>query len=112
MWTGKKGHLTTTDAEFVDVIHTDGGVFGFPVALGHVDFFPNGGFPLQPGCDVRELLRTNLIARFGECVMQTDYYIRRRVTFIRLDKNTTVVTLKSSSYRRSKRLLALSRSGR
>lgn len=66
MWTGNTGHLAPTDAEFVDVIHTDGGVFGFPVALGHVDFFPNGGIPVQPGCTIRELLEHNLIARFSE----------------------------------------------
>lgn len=60
------GHLTPSDAEFVDVIHTDGGVFGFPVALGHADFFPNGGFPLQPGCTFRELSKNNLITRISE----------------------------------------------
>ncbi|XP_022168110.1 pancreatic triacylglycerol lipase isoform X1 [Myzus persicae] len=67
MWTGKMGHLTPSDAEFVDVIHTDGGVFGFPVALGHADFFPNGGFPLQPGCTFRELSKNNLITRIMAC---------------------------------------------
>ncbi len=39
--------LDVTDASFVDIIHTD---LSF-TAIGHVDFFPNGGaeFP-QPGC--------------------------------------------------------------
>jgi len=69
MWTGKMGHLTPSDAEFVDVIHTDGGVFGFPVALGHADFFPNGGFPLQPGCSIRELAQTNLLTRISEYII-------------------------------------------
>ncbi|XP_050430197.1 pancreatic triacylglycerol lipase-like isoform X1 [Adelges cooleyi] len=67
MWTGKKGHLAPSDAEFVDVIHTDAGVFGFPVPLGHADFFPNGGFPVQPGCSIRELTETNLITRLMAC---------------------------------------------
>jgi len=60
------GHLAQSDAEFVEVIHTDGGVFGFPVALGHADFFPNGGFPQQPGCSFRELLKYDLITGFGK----------------------------------------------
>ena len=40
--------LDTTDARFVDVMHTNsetipGGGLSFPVAIGHVDFWPNGG---------------------------------------------------------------------
>ena len=40
--------LDTTDAQFVDIIHTEG---RFTVPIGHVDFFPNGGL-VQPGCDI------------------------------------------------------------
>lgn len=50
MFGGDTGRLSYNDAKFVDVIHTDGGIFGYPWALGHADFFPNGGTPLQPGC--------------------------------------------------------------
>lgn len=40
--------LDTTDGRFVDIIHTNsekivGGGLSFPVAIGHVDFWPNGG---------------------------------------------------------------------
>ncbi|PNF28635.1 hypothetical protein B7P43_G08705 [Cryptotermes secundus] len=47
--------LSKGDAIFVDVIHTDGGVLGFPSRVGHADFFPNGGKPLQPGCDLSSI---------------------------------------------------------
>ncbi|XP_045538194.1 phospholipase A1 member A [Papilio machaon] len=42
--------LSQQDARFVDVIHTDGGGFGAPMAIGHADFWPNEGRAKQPGC--------------------------------------------------------------
>ncbi|KAJ8928299.1 hypothetical protein NQ314_019154, partial [Rhamnusium bicolor] len=41
--------LDTTDAQFVQIIHTNGGLLGFASSIGHSDYFPNGG-RLQPGC--------------------------------------------------------------
>ncbi|NWX24344.1 LIPR1 protein, partial [Aegotheles bennettii] len=47
--------LDKTDAEFVDVIHTDSAPtiphlgFGMSPAVGHIDFYPNGGKQM-PGC--------------------------------------------------------------
>lgn len=47
--------LDQNDAKFVDVIHTDtlpltSYGLGMPMAIGHVDFYPNGGHS-NPGCD-------------------------------------------------------------
>lgn len=42
--------LDKDDAMFTDVIHTTAGGFGFQKSIGHADFYPNGGFPTQPGC--------------------------------------------------------------
>ena len=47
--------LDKTDANFVDVIHTNSAPFlfggaGYRGQLGHVDFYPNGG-EYQPGCE-------------------------------------------------------------
>jgi hypothetical protein len=41
--------LDTSDAEYVDVIHSDGGFLGTLEPIGHVDFYPNGG-RAQRGC--------------------------------------------------------------
>lgn len=50
--------LDPTDAELVDVIHTDGkGIFflgyGMSQPCGHLDFYPNDGKE-QPGCDITQ----------------------------------------------------------
>ncbi|XP_050520695.1 lipase member H-B-like isoform X1 [Daktulosphaira vitifoliae] len=46
----RPNRLDKTDALFVDVLHTAGGVAGFYKSIGHADFYPNGGSPPQPGC--------------------------------------------------------------
>ncbi|XP_043801526.1 lipase member H-like [Apis laboriosa] len=45
-------HISSSDAKFVDVIHTDMGFYGLAVKVGHVDFFPNYGYRPQPGCKI------------------------------------------------------------
>jgi pancreatic triacylglycerol lipase len=42
--------LASTDALFVDVIHTCAGLLGYDLPIGQVDFYPNGGDHIQPGC--------------------------------------------------------------
>ncbi|XP_017785625.1 PREDICTED: pancreatic lipase-related protein 2-like [Nicrophorus vespilloides] len=49
--------LDKGDAEFVDVIHTDAGIFGYPWPVGHADFWPNSGKAPQPGCTIPEVKR-------------------------------------------------------
>ncbi|XP_076239982.1 pancreatic triacylglycerol lipase [Calliopsis andreniformis] len=48
--TSDKTRLDSTDAFFVDVIHSCGGVLGFLQPLGSADFYPNAGTAVQPGC--------------------------------------------------------------
>lgn len=42
--------LSSSDASFVDVIHTDSGFHGVAIKSGTVDFWPNYGHRYQPGC--------------------------------------------------------------
>ncbi|XP_029306006.1 inactive pancreatic lipase-related protein 1-like [Cottoperca gobio] len=79
--------LDTSDAAFVDVIHTDGLPFnsklglGMSQSVGHIDFYPNGG-ELMPGCSANKGRPTDLDAiwegtrRFDACnhVRSYEYY--------------------------------------
>lgn len=42
--------LSSGDATFVDIMHTDGGGLGYEDSMGDVDYFPNGGTSRQNGC--------------------------------------------------------------
>ncbi|KAK5853517.1 hypothetical protein PBY51_014663 [Eleginops maclovinus] len=79
--------LDTSDATFVDVIHTDGLPFntnlglGMSQAVGHIDFYPNGG-ELMPGCSANKGRPTDLDAiwqgtkKFDDCnhIRSYEYY--------------------------------------
>lgn len=48
--TDSNRRLNKNDAKFVDIIHTSGNSLGIFEAIGHADFYPNGGVAEQPGC--------------------------------------------------------------
>ncbi|XP_015516096.2 lipase member H-A-like [Neodiprion lecontei] len=43
-------NLASGDARFVDIIHTDAGIYGTASNKGDANFYPNGGNRFQPGC--------------------------------------------------------------
>ncbi|XP_056640293.1 inactive pancreatic lipase-related protein 1-like [Diorhabda sublineata] len=45
----KDKRLDSSDADIVEVLHTDAGTFGLAGSVGTIDFFANGG-QFQPGC--------------------------------------------------------------
>ncbi|ESO92407.1 hypothetical protein LOTGIDRAFT_216931 [Lottia gigantea] len=76
-YTDRTVRLDETDAQFVDIIHTDGISilklgYGMIQPCGHVDYYPNGG-ETQPGCEkgpVSSILTDGLyngVAQFVAC---------------------------------------------
>jgi len=71
--------LDSTDAQFVDIIHTDGnptGGAGCWYPSGHVDFYPNGG-QAQPACSIGKKKRDVSAQGSVGCdhMMAPDYFI-------------------------------------
>ncbi|KAJ8925430.1 hypothetical protein NQ315_009263, partial [Exocentrus adspersus] len=64
--------LNKDDAKVVEVIHTDGGTFGYNDAIGTVDFFANGGSS-QPGCKRIDLLDLKSVAEPITCDHQRSH---------------------------------------
>ncbi|KAG1657257.1 Pancreatic triacylglycerol lipase [Nymphon striatum] len=67
--------LDTTDAKFVDIIHTDdssiiGIGYGTKQLSGHVDFFPNDG-DNQPGCDIEGKVITFVLEGLKQGIRKT-----------------------------------------
>ncbi|KAJ8710421.1 hypothetical protein PYW07_009787 [Mythimna separata] len=60
--------LFKTDADFVDVMHTDAGVYGMGQAMGHVDFWVNGGSQ-QPGCVFQTCSHGRSLEYFAESMV-------------------------------------------
>ncbi|XP_053623218.1 pancreatic lipase-related protein 2-like isoform X3 [Plodia interpunctella] len=63
--------LDPSDADLVDVIHTDAGIFGFNRNMGHADFYPNGGISPQPGCELEVVLHQPIITKKSHVAVTT-----------------------------------------
>ncbi|CAG9863706.1 unnamed protein product [Phyllotreta striolata] len=65
--------LNPTDAEVVEVIHTDTGSFGFKDPCGTIDFYPNGG-DFQAGCTRIDVFDASSIVDPIVCDHERSYY--------------------------------------
>jgi len=52
---GASGRLASGDATLVDTIVTDGDGLGLLNPIGDVNFYPNGGRRVQPGCGIFDI---------------------------------------------------------
>ncbi|KAJ8976339.1 hypothetical protein NQ317_009791 [Molorchus minor] len=87
--------LSQGDAEFVDVIHSNAGVFGIKYQSGDVDIWLNGG-TLQPGCTPLETLTRNP-GSLNELVFCNHFQSYRTYVMSLIDPHAYLTT-KCSSY--------------
>ncbi|XP_017755945.1 PREDICTED: pancreatic lipase-related protein 2-like [Eufriesea mexicana] len=66
--TSDKTRLDPTDAIFVDIIHSCGGILGYLQPLGSADFYPNAGTAIQPGCCCIPEVIGNMLFIYLVCV--------------------------------------------
>uniref|UniRef100_A0A182NNF7 Lipase domain-containing protein n=1 Tax=Anopheles dirus TaxID=7168 RepID=A0A182NNF7_9DIPT len=69
--------LTADDAQYVEIIHTNGKALGFFSNIGQADYYPNGGVR-QPGCGISfTCSHQRAVDFFKESLKIRNYYARR-----------------------------------
>ncbi|XP_053673994.1 lipase member H-A-like [Anopheles nili] len=69
--------LSADDAQYVEIIHTNGKALGFFRNIGQADYYPNGGVR-QPGCGLSlTCSHQRAVDFFKESLKIRDYYARR-----------------------------------
>lgn len=85
VFAGPGSRISTEDAHHVEIIHTNGGLLGFLAAIGHYDFYPNGGTK-QIGCliDLGGVCsHTRAFDYFAESLIsQNGFYARKCGNFL------------------------------
>lgn len=54
LWGSGSQRIRPSDANYVEIIHSNGGNLGLEEPVGHNDFYPNGGKNM-PGCGITDV---------------------------------------------------------
>lgn len=77
--------LDSTDAHFVDVLHTGAGILGQWHSTGHADFYVNGGTS-QPGCSSNTIFREYFYCFLSSWVFLKDnFFVTLQLGFLVVD---------------------------
>ncbi|XP_012531824.1 pancreatic triacylglycerol lipase [Monomorium pharaonis] len=80
---GPGSRISSGDAMYVEIIHTNGGVLGFLHAIGDADFYPNGG-EKQLGCRVDACSHARSFRFYAESITsQVGFHGKSCSTFLR-----------------------------
>ncbi|OWR54177.1 putative lipase [Danaus plexippus plexippus] len=71
------GRLDKQDAEYVDVLHTNAGLLGLNLPVGHKDFYPNSGM-YQPGCFLSTCDHSRAWEFYAESMNNSDNFPARK----------------------------------
>lgn len=75
-WGGNSNALNTQAGQYVEAIHTDGGLLGIFDRIAHSDFYPNGGRNPQPGCWISTCSHSRAYELFASTV-RTNHLLGR-----------------------------------
>ncbi|CAG9796749.1 unnamed protein product [Diatraea saccharalis] len=77
LWQTNSNRLTSNAGQYVEGIHTDGGLQGIFNPVGDADFYPNGGRNVQPGCDGSGCSHARSFEFFASSV-RTNHFVGRQ----------------------------------
>ncbi|XP_048480044.1 pancreatic triacylglycerol lipase isoform X1 [Plutella xylostella] len=80
-WLTNSQRLRPEDAQYTEVIHTNAGLLGYAMPLGHTDFYPNGGVNM-PGCGSQQCDHERSIHYFGESLTSSTFVGRRCASYL------------------------------
>lgn len=74
---GPGERISREDATHVEIIHSNAGHCGIKQAIGHYDFYPNGG-SRQPGCKRNSCAHARSVAYYIESITSSDGFYGKR----------------------------------
>ncbi|XP_022821802.1 pancreatic triacylglycerol lipase-like [Spodoptera litura] len=85
-WGGNSNALNGNAGQYVEAIHTDGGLLGIFDRIANGDFYPNGGRNPQPGCWISTCSHSRAPELFASSV-RTNHFVARQCTNIQQAQN-------------------------
>ncbi|KAL4716571.1 hypothetical protein ACJJTC_010235 [Scirpophaga incertulas] len=87
LWRTNPNKLSSDNGRFVEVIHTDGGILGIYNPSGHIDFYPNGGNSMQPGCTTSACSHNRAFELLASSVLSKHFIGKRCNSFLQATSN-------------------------
>ncbi|XP_045447660.1 pancreatic triacylglycerol lipase-like [Melitaea cinxia] len=87
LWNNDENCLRKTDAQYVEVIHTNTNMYGYEQPCGHADFYPNGG-SLMPGCLLNICSHSKAYQYMADSVKYNNFHANECKDFSDVKRNT------------------------